>query len=228
MILTKNSAYLHIQKTAGTWVKEVLRPIAEVYGTSHELYHPHMNKQHVFTFVRNPWAWYVSNYNDTKFGSEFYKPYTKEIMFGAFPKTLTLHNYIKWLNDPDPSFKRKLYVYYMARNSVTDKDNQVTQSMIDIARTWKDVDYGWYQHVCNNFLEYATFVGKTENVRDDLISMLSRSGELTYNLKKSITDTPIINAGNIQTDYRQHYTPELAKLVEDAHQPLITRFEYKF
>jgi hypothetical protein len=73
MIVTDNALYLHMPKTGGNWVREVLKSITiEDFGhrlPSNDFYRPN-----VYLFVRNPWQWYNSLYHYLIYGSEIYNP----------------------------------------------------------------------------------------------------------------------------------------------------------
>jgi hypothetical protein len=67
MIITNDSIFLHLYKTGGNYIKEVLKKnkVSIIFQKSHLPYHKipekHLNKK-IFGVIRNPWDWYVSYY----------------------------------------------------------------------------------------------------------------------------------------------------------------------
>ena len=217
VIITNNSVYLHIHKTGGTWIRHVLKPIT-VEDRDHELLDK--KAEHVFAFVRNPWAWYVCSYNALMYGSEDDPADSADPLIVALGKRPTFQEFLETQITPSPLFKKKLNLLF--------KINPTSNVFPRIAERWLETDASWYQNLCDVFTEHATDIGTTENLAEDLVRMLTAGNELTDELVHRIKTTPMKNVGKISVDYRSMYTVKQSKMVEDSTQPLIKQFGYKF
>jgi hypothetical protein len=217
MIQTKNATYLHIPKTGGTWVRHVLRPIALV-----ELHHqlPVSRSENVFAFVRNPWAWYVCSYNASLYGSKDDPANPSDPLIIALGKKPTFEEFIWSQVAPSLLFKKKIYALFKLR--------QIDNALLSLAEQWIEQDIGWYQLMCDMFLENTTKVGTTENIKNDLKEMLLLSNELTDEIDNSLETMPPKNSGNIKVNYQLMYNNELQQAVYDSSKSLIDRFNYSF
>jgi len=217
VIITNNSVYLHIHKTGGTWVRHVLEPIT-IEDRGHRL--PNKKVEHIFAFVRNPWAWYVCSYNSLMYGSEDDPANATDPLILALGKRPTFHEFLETQISPTPIFKKKLNLLF--------KVDPTSNVFPQIAERWLNTDASWYQTLCDVFTEHATDIGTTENLAEDLVRMLTASNELTDELVHRIKTTPMKNVGKISVDYRSMYTDEQIKMVEDSTRSLIQQFGYRF
>jgi len=112
VLITKNSIYLHLPKTGGTWVNHVLTPIA-IEQRSHHIPTDVVEHDNVFCFVRNPWDWYVTLYQFFHHGSSsfngehnFFLSETHPVLLALF-KDITFEDFIIELNYPNKKFKER-------------------------------------------------------------------------------------------------------------------------
>lgn len=233
MIITNNAYYLHIPKTAGTWVRTVLEPITLSHvdraippiGFKHD---------HVYTFVRNPWAWYVSVYNFLNHGSELMnKP---SALFRLLDKPKTFNDFVQSLCYPTPQFKNKLNQFYRLTfkeqlqntGNLIDLDQQLkTDPHGIIYNTWVNNDVSFYEQLASVYMKYCTKIGKYETVQQDLVDMLTDSNELTDNIKNSIDKLGKINVTSKQVDYRTFYDTKTIEAVEQTSK-FLKEFNYTY
>ena len=239
MINLPNSVFRHIPKTGGMWVRYVLQDVAikpfDYNETDHrvtvEAAHAH---KPVFTFVRNPWAWYVSMYNYSKNGSyddaldqnagTFYRVFDHEPTFAEF-----LHVMI------EPSVEIKRSIQSIERLELMQKrvrgralgKAQVKSDPLEIASLWVKSDKSLYQCTLDAYTTDAAMVGSMENISADLVNMLTQTMDITDTALERIQSTPARNVGQ-QVDYRSYYTTELQNLVHQDSRALIEKFGYQF
>ena len=214
MILTDNATYLHMPKTGGTWMRQVLKSIA-VEEYDHAF--PTEPSANIFTFVRNPWAWHVSTYNSIVFGSDISEPNLSDPVLLAYGELPTFSEFIEMQNSPSDTYKRKLLMAL--------KINKASPSSIILAEQWLTSDLGWYQLMCNSFTKYATIVGRTENLADNLTTMMRVAGDTVPTTSLAL---PKVNVSNVDIDYRKMYSYELAQQVNASCRHMIEQYEYEF
>lgn len=217
MIVTERSVFLHVPKTGGTWMREVLTPITkETHG---HILLADTSKENIFAFVRNPWAWYVSSYNAIILGTSEDPVKTNDSLVLAIGKIPTFEEFLESQMCPSPILKKKLHFFF--------KMDQHDTAFTDICERWIESDNSWYTIMCDAFFEKATQVGRTETLAKDLKSMLTSSKELTEELHKRIDTTPMKNTG-VSIDYRTMYSTKYRDLVYATSKDLIAQFEYTF
>lgn len=222
MYVTKNAIFLHIPKTAGTWIKKILEPITLNQRKHGILFSKPQNKE-VFVFTRNPWDWYVSQYEFNKNGSDIMG--TEGFLY----EKITHKDFSEWIhlmNNPSYDFKNKMYNYsrlfvMLNRKTVNDVNKYVPYQ-------WLTNDVSVFQNYYNVFTKYATYVGKQENIRKELVYMLDRCSELTNEIESSILKEPPLNVTISKKNYRDYYTDELMRVVEMSNGDIIKKYQYEF
>lgn len=210
----------HLPKTGGTWVNDVLEEILIIRGCN-EI--PSKSGHPTFGFVRNPWAWYVSWYNFVMHGSDIYKNIMSGPTFKYMPDRefeTMLRHYIT----PTDRFKRNIAIEGLAWHQNSDW----LTAWKHYTESWIGKDIAFYEHLYDLYLEPCNHIGKTESLQEDLKEILGKLGILTDELVTRIDNTKKINVGTKQVDYRTYYTDEMAQLVNDTHQRIITTHGYTF
>jgi len=229
MITTKNASYLHMPKTGGIWVKEVLTPII-ISDTGHSIPYKFSNDK-IFTIVRNPWAWHVSWYNYLLHGSEKWPALTDNPVFKPFNRIPEFKEFVEAMCNPTVEFKKLSYNHITLKLMTTQLKNLDSTAALEVGadagKKWIESNLSFYQHRINMFLQHATHVGKTETLRNDLCMMLEEVGDLTTKVKFLLESLPDINV-SMKVDYKNYYSTELARLVEKTNQSFIDQFQYKF
>jgi len=215
--------YLHIPKTAGMWVKSVLEPITE-YSSLHNIPPAQPDRSHVYTFVRNPWSWYVSFYQFHTKGSETFNLSFSPIG-NAIVRGNSFEEFIYSATNPTIKDKRKI-LNYVKLDVLAHKIEAAWLN--DVFTSWLDSDDGLYQHFCNVYCRYATRIGTFENIRNDLLDMVTESGELTPELQDRIINSPPVNVTIDQIDYHTYYTHELYEYVNLSSTKLLKVKHYEF
>jgi hypothetical protein len=228
MIATKNSVFLHVPKTAGKWVASVLSPIT-MSAVMHLVPTTKPSQPNVFCFVRNSWDWYVSYYQFHKTGSEMFSPTTvTPLTFRKFYGNESFEEFVSLMTNPSDEFKTHFNnVLRLNKMSKSSKEIDHDQTyMLD--QNWLNSNDSFYFSIFKMYSRFATRVGKFENLRDDLISILIESDELTSEVEDKINNTDIINKTLDKADYQQYYTTTSRDQVEKASALMIEEFGYKF
>lgn len=242
---TSKSVFLHLPKTGGKWINDVCRSIGTpidgmpVYykDTDHRVYaHFTFPEQRVFTFVRNPWTWYVS----------FYEHLRRDIsldtikQFNQGNPNITFEQAIGIAMNVPLQIKINLWQRYrgtwpsVQKGYEQEKQNRHNGSYSELmydTDTWgelvKEQELDLYSFFVNCYTKTATQIGTTENIAQDLTAMLSSAGELTSEVEHRIATTPPVNTGDI-TDYRTYYNNHTHDLVATHCAEIIETFNYKF
>lgn len=197
---------MHIPKTAGSSVRQLLRKYQSNRPETPEEWHENMintkgrmnedvfNKMFKFTFVRNPWDRLYSTY-------QFIcnKPLSKI-------ENIPQHHY------KEIGFKRWL----IEEEFFTPNHIPPTPEMVPVQRRTM---YDWTHDDAGNCL--VDFVGRFETVVADFNHICSTIGVGT-------TSLPHTQVSKRKKDYRQAYDDEAVAFVEHHHQKDITTFNYTF
>jgi len=191
-ILLPNSAFLHIPRTGGTWVREVLASanlveasiVSQVPEESTEgnvrSWHnvPLTNKeftdrQHVFCFVRHPLTWYQSYWS--------YKMYRQS-----------------WVTDAE------------SRNKIDMCKAKSFQEFID--NVISTFSYGYVSHMFYFYTSQATIIGKLENLQSDLVKALTVAGE-DFRLDDIVNISPANMADESWKKTAMYRADQIAKIL---------------
>ena len=228
MITTNNAIYLHLPKTAGQWVTEVLRPIAIAYFSHGIIVDEKPN--HAFVFVRDPWDWHVSLYHFLKNGSNKFEG-PKLTTQKLFLPTASFDDFINNFCNPSPEFKHSLFVYFSAKAILGDMPDELpvknALSSYAVLKEWDKNNLGYYENLAKFYLNGATYVGKYENLQQELLNMVTMSGDLTDEINKRIHLTNPINISNGRGDYKSYYNDHTAELVYNSTR-FLDPYGYKF
>lgn len=224
MLTTQNSVFLHVPKTAGVWVRDVLKPITQSF-VMHEIPQTQPNRDHVFMFARNPWDWYVSYYQFHISGSEtFDNNPTKSAALAALSE-LSFSEFIKCVNEPTDKYRKRARIF-MRINHDLDHDFDTAETVI--YRSWVDSDASYFQHMYNLYSRYTTKIGTIENIQQDLVDMLYTSGDFSPELVHAVLNNGPVNVTYNKPDYRSYYSDDLIDIVARNNQQIITDHGYKF
>jgi len=193
-------------------------------GVNHEfLKNPRTDKK-VFTFVRNPWDWHKSVYMHDFFGSELIVNNQNTLRL-VRPAIKSFPEFVSSLAVYSEEFIEKLIRINRIRTLM--KSYNLDSYEIEFLNSWKKSKIGAYQHFCDNFTKYADYVGRYENLKEDLTTMLEISGDMNKDIEKNIDDIPKLNYTQ-SLDYRDLYDDKTERIVEIATTHIIDRFSYSF
>lgn len=236
MIITKNAYYLHIPKTAGTWLSTVLSPIS-TFQEIHLIPQDGFNHSNVYSFVRNPWSWYVSLYTYLMNGTEtgMVADYIRNPFLIGIEGSITFEKFLYSCCEPSRTSKfhaLKNHEILLEENLKKNKCLNIDQEIKNNYRTiiynkWLDNDISFYEQVASVYLKFCTKVGKYENLKNDLLIMLKESNELTEEVLSFIENRPKMNVTLNQNDYRSYYTTKTIDLVEQTSK-FLNDYKYNF
>lgn len=196
LILPK-SAFIHIPKTAGLWVRAAIKRSGIrtfEYGEQHTHFpqlltfrdRKYWRKRLVFTFVRHPLAWYRS----------------------------------RWAFRLKTGWQMKHPLDF--RCACNDFAGFVRNCRRHFPNGWMTEEYGNY---VDSEPDLIRFVGRQERVVDDLLAVLEQAGE-SFNAK-ALKSTPRTNESLLDGHTPQQlaiYTPELVEMVLEMESAVISRY----
>lgn len=209
----------HLPKTGGTWARFVLKNL--INKTTGSVYDIHTvygktESSTIIGFVRNPWSWYVSLYNFNKWrllssSMHAFNSYGPEFWYlhpGSIRRLPKFEDFIRVYAAPHIHTNISLNFESMPR--------------------WADAKTPLLETLYGDYIVPCDHVGKTENLRCDLKTILLTLDTLTPDLEERINTSKTQNTAKKPTDYRTLYTDETAELVFNTHQRIITTHDYSF
>ena len=217
MLRSKNFTYIHPLKCGGTFTKEVLTSVIDCKQVAYHLPRYRAKYEHSFvTSVRNPFDWYVSfYYHSLKYRHDFIKP------SGDFKSTL-----VDLLNLKSSS----QYSELLSHDWVADTDPKFITKDFE---TYPD-DMGFYSWYWNRMSANKdgntddVYVMRIENLREDLIKMLDKFGDVSQYQKDVILKTPKARVEDKRTDYHDYYDDEMIAMVYKQDKTIFDKFGYEF
>jgi hypothetical protein len=216
MLITPWFSFLHMAKTGGSFVKEVL--VAQ-YGDRVTVgYHDPWDRlperdAPVLMFVRNPWDWYVSWFH---YLQDFYARQAPEV------------------READPVYRTGFgsgshdfaTAVQLACNGAIEVPMPAFQDRIGQHR---DFYTAAFRYMVGAGLEDPRLtLGRMEHLRDDLIAFVRRADVPDSDaLVARIRETPPNNE-SARADYRSYYDSRLRETVGNASHWIIDRFGYTF
>lgn len=208
MIIATDFVFVHVMKTGGTWVREVItRHAPPEWRVDERPSHPSildagpLEGKTAFGFVRNPWEWHVSRYF---FYSSHFWNHT-----GGYAQPER-----KW-DDGER---------WWARN-VADRDIRAGITRAVHARP--RLQDRWTEQLCDESGALICQVGRLESIRTDLARFLVGCTHVPAAMERAIaTTTPRMTSPH--GDYRSYYTSDLRELIGTQEAPIVKRFGYAF
>ncbi len=230
MIVTDKFVFLHLPRSGGTFISEVIR---RFFPSAHEIgYHlprtllpREYSHLPVLGGVRNPWefyaSWYHHQYSDSKYSPlfcglsenrklDFVKTIRNALTLGVSDEKLDL-----LIQELPESFDfQKRHISNVTKN---------------VMRQIRGTGLGLYTFRFNLLFGPAddVFFCRVESLRSDLLSFFDRIGAASGALRTYVLELDNKNVSE-HRHYSTYYTPELAELVSIRDRPLIERFGYVF
>lgn len=220
MIETKNAIYMHIPRTGGIWVQNVLSPIA-LKDIDHGLINESVNKP-VIAFVRNPWNWHISVYEFLKNGSVEMN-FSKQIMqslWTALGPDPSFEFFLENVNNPSLQFRNKILRISKILNSSTIQEQQLE---LQLFNAWILNDISLYQLMVNEFTKYCTYTFRAENIRNDLIHAMDLVGDLNETMYLRALEIPNTNV-SIKSGVT--YDDKTYAMVQESCKSVIEKYGY--
>lgn len=199
MILCRRFVFLHVPKTGGNFVREVLErhapPEWQLQRGADHATHADVPASHrglpKLAFVRNPYAWYVSWFH---FQRKTRDPFFLQISDGG-----------------RLDFAATLRAVFQSGGALEHGEGPFLQSL------WEMLGRG---------LEGCR-VGKMETMREDLLRLLSEVETVPSTLAAAIAALPRQNT-SAHDHYARYYDAELRDLVRQKDGPIFDHFGYAF
>ena len=230
MLVTEKFVFVHLPRTGGTFVSEVIR---KFFPSAHEIgYHlPRVVLPREYSHlpvlggVRNPWdfyaSWYHHQYVDTKYSPLFCTlSENRKLDF-----IQTIHNALD-LGVSDE--KLDLLIQALPENFNYQK-RHISNVTKGLMRKIRGTGLGLYTFRFNELFgpTNGVFFCRVESLRADLIAFFEGIGAASDALRSYVLGTEKKNI-SAHLHYSTYYTPELAELVLVRDRPLIERFGYVF
>jgi hypothetical protein len=230
MIGTDKFVFVHLPRSGGTFVTEVIR---HFFPSAHEIGH-HLplallpreySHLPVLGTVRNPWEFYISLYH-------YVWPKHASSVLGAWMSDsgrLGLIDSIRNLLNLGVDDKRLDMLVEMLPDYVDYSKTQIPNVTKDTMLSVRGTGVGYYTFRFNQMLGNAdeVFFCRLETLRQDLVAFFEGIGAATNELRDYVLCSEKKNPSK-HLHYSTYYTPELAELVSIRERQLIDRFGYVF
>jgi hypothetical protein len=206
MILSSKFVFLHVPKTGGSFVRELLTHHApEGWHISLHDNHPTIRdipQSHahlpIFGLVRNPFDWYVSWYH-------YLKQHRNDPFFNQISQQGSL------------DFKATMSAAFEVDIG----------AMFQFPCHFSNSPFGCYMnYIFGNDLNRLR-LGKMESLREDLRDFLRGTDALTDRLDQQIDSFPVVNVSD-HLPYRSYYDDALRALISSRDKEVLERFDYTF
>jgi len=230
MIVTDKFVFVHLPRTGGTFVSEVIRkffPLAREIG--HHLPRELLPKEYshlpVLGTVRNPWEFYVSLYHYVlrKDAASILVSWMSEN--GRFGFSGSIQNVLNLgVND-----ERLDVLLDMLPEHMDYSRTHIPNVTKDTMRRVRGTGVGYYTFRFNEMFGNAddVFCCRLETLKHDLVAFFEQIGAATDELRDYVLHSDKKNTSE-HLHYSTYYTPELAELVLIRDRAFIERFGYVF
>jgi hypothetical protein len=230
MIVTDKFVFVHLPRSGGTFVSEVIR---KFFPSAHEIgYHlprvalpAQYSHLPVLGGVRNPWdfyaSWYHHQHSNTRYSPLFCGlSENRKLDFAQ-----TIRNALD-LGVSDEKLDLLIQGLPENFNYQTKNISNVTHNVMQKIR---GTGLGLYTFRFNQMFEPAedVFFCRVESLRSDLMAFFERIGAASDALRSYVVGLGKKNISE-HLHYSSYYTCELAALVLIRDRPLIERFGYVF
>lgn len=230
MLVTDKFVFVHLPRSGGTFVYEVIRKFfpsaGEIgYHLPRELLPREYSHLPVLGTVRNPWELYVSWYHHYHSDNR-YLPlfcYLSENRKLDFVQTIRNALNLGMSDDKLDFLIREL------PDNFDYKNRHISNLTKDVMRKIRGSGMGLYTFRFNQMFGQADdmYFCRVESLRSDLMAFFETIGIASDALRSYVLGLDKKNISE-HLHYSTYYTPELAELVLIRDRPLIERFGYVF
>lgn len=238
MIVTDHFVYIHVSRTAGTFLNKLI--IEHVPGARMIQYHGHLQDlpaqyAHlpVIGFARNPWDWYVSMYFDYRRKRQYVLGVISErgkLAFGP-----TIERFLTLGDDNEQSRRLLAQLVQVAPAQISTRSppqHHLPGLRSDHFAGYPDNTgyYSWlFQLMFESNATRPVHIGRFENLREEALRLLEETGApVTDRISAYLKATGPLNASQRPKNYAEGYTPDLARLVAQKDGYIVDRFGYEF
>jgi hypothetical protein len=234
MIVTDKFVFLHVPRSGGTFVTEVIRkffPSAREIGYHfpRELLPREYSHLPVLGTVRNPWEFYVSWYHH-QHANKRYSPF-KNVLFCTVSedRTLDFVQTIRNALDLGVSDDKLDFLIQACPETVDYQERHIPNVTKDVMRKIRGSGTGLYTFRFNQLFGQADdiFFCRVASLRTDLMAFFERIGVASDDLRSHVLGLDKKHASE-HRHYSTYYTPELAELVGIRDRQLVERFGFTF
>jgi hypothetical protein len=229
MIVTDKFVFVHLPRSGGTFVSEVIR---KFFPSAHEIgYHlprellpREYSHLPVLGTVRNPWAYYVSWYYHQQ-SNERHGP-----LFRFLTENRKLDFVETTRNELNLCVNDNLDVLLQALpEHFNYQERHIPNLTRDVLRKIRGTGLGLYAFRFNQLFGQAddVYFCRAESLRSDLMSFFETIGVTSDSLRSYVLGLDKKNVSE-HRHYSTYYAPDLAELVFIRDRPLIERFRYVF
>ena len=229
MIATDKFVFVHLPRSGGTFVSEVIRkffPSAREIGyhLPRVLVPKEFSHLPVLGTVRNPWDFYVSWYHHQQSNNRHGPLFSFLSENRKLDFVETTRNQLN-LADSD---KLDTLIQALPEN-FNYKERNISNFTRDVMQRIRGAGIGLYTFRFNQMFGQADdiYFCRVESLRTDLIPFLERIGGASDALRSYVLGMDKKNISD-HRHYSTYYTAELAELVSIRDRPLIDRFGYGF
>ncbi|MBI2209588.1 MAG: hypothetical protein HYU47_03170 [Deltaproteobacteria bacterium] len=234
MLVTDKFVFVHLPRTGGTFVYEVIR---KFFPSAHEIgYHlprellpREYSRLPVLGAVRNPWEFYVSWYHHHHL-SNTYSPLVNVLFwYISEDRKLDFVQTIRNALDLGVSDEKLDLLIQALPENFDYKKRHIPNLTKDVMRKIRGTGTGLYTFRFNQMFGQADdiYFCRVESLRSDLMAFFERIGAATDELRDYVLRLDKKNTAE-HLHYSTYYTPELTELVSIRDRALIERFGYVF
>ena len=230
MIVTDKFVFVHLPRTGGTFVSEVIR---KFFPSAHEIGH-HLPREllpreyshlPLLGTARNPWEFYVSLYH-------YVGPRDAASVLVSWMSEngrLEFNGSIRNILNLGVNDERLDVLIEMLPEQVDYSRRSIPNITKETTRKIRGTGIGYYTFRFNQMFGNAddVFLCRLETLKQDLVAFFDGIGAATDELRDYVLRSDKKNPSE-HLHYSTYYTPELAELVSIRDRALIERFGYVF